>query len=402
MSETVIHFPILRLKKNEERRLKAGHLWVYSNEVETTVTPLQNFEPGHPVAVQTHDGKTLGTGYVNPHSLICARLLSRDPTHPFSPSLLLHRLQSALVLREHLYSYPFYRLVYAEADGLPGLIIDRFADIYVIQLTTTGMERYKAHILQALKTLLKPTGVLWRNDSPIREREGLTRYTEVAIGHVPAEIVIEENNTHFRTPLFEGQKTGWFFDQRDNRYRFIKYLSHKKVLDLYSYVGAWGIQAATHGAREILCVDASAKAIKHLTHNARLNKVDKQVTSHRADVFSVLKSLRMAQKQFDIIVVDPPAFIKSRKDLKEGIRGYKKLNEMAMQVLEKDGILISCSCSQLLTQETLKQLLSQAAYRLNRSLQILEQGQQGPDHPVHPAIPETQYLKAFFTRLTSL
>lgn len=398
MSGNLINFPILRLKKNEDRRLKAGHLWIYSNEVETTLTPLQNFKPGQPIAVQTYDGKILGTGYVNPHSLICARLLSRDPAHPFSPLLLLHRLRLALALREGLYSYPFYRLVYGEADGLPGLIIDRFADVYVVQLTTMGMERHKAHILQALETLLKPRGVLWRNDSPIREREGLTRYTEVAVGHVPAEIVIQENKTHFQIPLIEGQKTGWFFDQRDNRYRFIKYVSHKRVLDLYSYVGAWGIQAAIHGAREVLCIDASATALGHLRHNAHLNKVDKRVTSHRADVFSVLKSLRAARQRFDVIVLDPPAFIKSRKDLREGIHGYKKLNKMAMQVLEKDGILISCSCSQLLTQETLKQLLSQSAHGMNRVLQILEQGQQGPDHPVHPAIPETQYLKALFTR----
>jgi 23S rRNA (cytosine1962-C5)-methyltransferase len=400
MSGSPIEFPTLCLKKNEERRLKAGHLWVYSNEVETAVTPLQNFEPGQAVAIQTHGGKLLGTGYVNPHSLICARLLSRDPAHPFSPLLLLHRLQLALTLRERLYSSPFYRLVYGEADGLPGLIIDRFADVCVVQLTTAGMELCKKHILQGLDTLLKPTGVLWRNDSPIREREGLTRYIEVAAGHVPSNRIIEENKTRFQIPLIEGQKTGWFYDQQDNRHRAIKYMAHQRVLDLYSYVGAWGIQAAAHGAREVLCVDASATALEHLTYNAHLNHVDKQVTSHRGDVFSVLKSLRSARQRFDVIILDPPAFIKSRKNVREGMQGYRRLNEMAMQILEKDGTLISCSCSQLLSQEMLKQLLSQAAMRLNRSLQILEHGQQGPDHPVHPIIPETQYLKALFTRLS--
>jgi 23S rRNA (cytosine1962-C5)-methyltransferase len=323
-------FPILRLKKNEERRLKMGHLWVYSNEVETAVTPLQNFAPGQCVAIQTYNGKILGTGYVNPHSLICARLLSRDPAHPFSPLLLVHRLRLALALRERLYPDPFYRLVYGEADGLPGLIIDRFADICVVQLTTAGMELCKANILQGLDTVLKPTAVLWRNDSPIREREGLTRYVEVAAGHVPADKVIEENNTHFKVPLIDGQKTGWFFDQRDNRYRSSKYVAHQRVLDLYSYVGAWGIQAATHNAREVLCVDASALALEYLAYNARLNKVDKQVSARRGNVFSVLKSLHAAQEHFDVVILDPPAFIKSKKDLRAGVRGYCKLNEMAM------------------------------------------------------------------------
>jgi 23S rRNA (cytosine1962-C5)-methyltransferase len=395
------HFPILRLKKNEERRLRAGHLWVYSNEIETAITPLRNFEPGQPVAIQTHYGKIVGTGYVNPHSLICVRLLSRDPAHPFSPLLLLHRLQLALALRERLYPDPFYRLVYGEADGLPGLIIDRFADICVVQLTTAGMELCKAHILQGLYTVLKPTGVLWRNDSPIREREGLTRYIEVAAGHVPADTVIKENNASFRIPLIDGQKTGWFFDQRENRYRSSKYLAHQRVLDLYSYVGAWGIQAATHKAREVLCVDTSALALEYLAHNARLNNVDQQVTPRREDVFTVLKSLHSAQAYYDVVIVDPPAFIKSKKDLKTGIQGYQKLNEMAMQILQKDGILITCSCSQLLSQDTLKQILFQTALRFNRSLQILEHGQQGPDHPVHPAIPETRYLKTLVTRLST-
>lgn len=392
-------FAPLRLKKNEERRLRAGHLWVYSNEVDTAITPLQDFEPGQAVIIQAHNGKTLGTGYVNPHSLICARLVSRDPEHPWSPSLLVHRLKVALALRERLYSKSFYRLVYGEADGLPGLVVDRFDDVYVVQISTAGMERLKDDIIAALDKVMRPAGILWRNDSPMRTLEGLDSYVETAVGQVPETLIVEEDGARLRVPLLTGQKTGWFFDQRDNRTRLARYVPGRRVLDMFSYIGAWGVRAALHGAEEVLCVDSSGPALELAAANAGLNGVAQRFHTRQGDAFAVLKSLREARERFDVVILDPPAFIKRKKDLKEGTQAYRRLNEMAMQVLNKDGILISCSCSHHLPRETLNQLLLQAARHLDRSMQILEQGHQSPDHPLHPAIPETGYLKACYARV---
>lgn len=392
-------FAPLRLKKNEERRLRAGHLWVYSNEIDTTVTPLQNFQPGQPVAIQAHNGKVLGTGYVNPHSLICARLVSRDPDYPLSPSLLVHRIKVALALRERLFAKPFYRLIYGEADGLSGLVVDRYADICVAQITTAGMESLKDEIIAALDRVIRPAALLWRNDSPVRTPEGLSSYVQTAFGEIPETATIEENGAQLRVPLLTGQKTGWYFDQRDNRARLAKYLPAQRVLDMFSYIGAWGVQAALHGAEEVICADSSAAALELAVSNAGFNGVGERLHTLQGDAFAILKSLREARERFDIVILDPPSFIKRKKDLKEGAQAYRRLNEMAMQLLNKDGILISCSCSHHLPRSALSQLMLQAARHLDRSMQIIEQGHQSSDHPVHPAIPETEYLKAFYVRV---
>ena len=392
-------FVPLRLRKDEDRRLRAGHLWIYSNEIDVEATPLREFQPGQPVAIQASNGKTLGTGYINPHALLCVRLVSRDLEHPLNPSLLVHRLNVALSLRERLYDRPCYRLVYGEGDGLPGLIVDRYGDACVAQITTAGMERLKDDILAALQKVLKPAAVLWRNDSRMREMEGLERTVADAAGAIPDIVTVEEDGLRFQVSPRTGQKTGWFYDQRDNRARLDRYVQGRRVLDVFSYVGAWGIRAAARGAREVLCVDSSAPALEQATANAALNGVGERVQIRQGDAFEVLKSLREARERFDVVIVDPPAFVKRRKDFKEGALAYRRLNEMAMQVLERDGILVSCSCSQLLSRDTLIQTLLQGSRHLDRNLVMLEQGRQGPDHPVHPAIPETDYLKAIFARV---
>ena len=392
-------FAPLRLRKDEDRRLRAGHLWVYSNEVDVAATPLREFQPGQPVTIQASNGKSLGTGYINPNVLLCARLVSRDPDHPLSPSLLVHRLNVALSLRERLYDQPFYRLIYGEGDGLPGLIVDRYGDVCVAQLTTAGMERLKEDVLAALQKVLKPAAVLWRNDSPTRELEGLERYVADAASTVPDMVEIEEDGLRFQVAPRTGQKTGWFYDQRDNRARLDRYVQGRRVLDVFSYTGAWGIRAAARGAREVLCVDSSTTALEQLAANAALNRVGDRVYTRQGDAFEVLKALREARERFDVVIVDPPAFIKRRKDFKEGALAYRRLNEMAMQVLERDGLLASCSCSQLLARDALIQTLLQGSRHLDRNLVILEQGRQGPDHPVHPAIPETDYLKVVLARV---
>ncbi len=392
-------FVPLRLRKNEERRLRAGHLWVYSNEVDIVATPLRDLAPGQPVVIEASNGKALGTGYVNPHVLLCARLVSRDPEQPFGPALVEQRLRTALSLRERLYPQPFYRLVYGEGDGLPGLIVDRYGDLCVAQLTTAGMDRQREAVLAALRSVLNPAAVLWRNDSPMRELEGLVREVVVAAGSVPETVTVEEDGLSFQVAPLSGQKTGWFYDQRDNRARLDRYVAGRRVLDVFSYVGAWGVRAAARGAREVLCVDASAPALAQVTVNAALNGVDERVQTRQGDAFEVLKALREARERFDVVIVDPPAFIKRRKDMREGSLAYRRLNEMAMQVLARDGLLVSCSCSQLLPRAALAELLLQGARHLDRNLVLLEQGRQGPDHPVHPALPETDYLKTLFARV---
>ena len=389
----------LRLKKHEDRRLHAGHIWVFSNEIDTKLTPLDAFEPGEPCLIEAANGKAIGTGYVNPHTLISARLVSRDPEFVLDQSLLVHRLNIALGLRNRVFDRPYYRLVYGEADNLPGLVVDRFGDTLVVQIATAGMERVKNEIIVALDKVLKPRAILLRNDSSMRALEQLPSYVEPAHGEVSDWLPLEENGLAFEAAPVRGQKTGWFYDHRMNRARLGAYVKGKRVLDVFSYLGAWGISAAAAGAESVLCVDSSAFALEGVTRNAALNNVVAKVTTREADVFDFLKELRAAREKFDVVVLDPPALIKRRKDIKEGTVAYQRLNQMAMQVLDRDGILVSCSCSYHLERATLEEILLKTSRHLDRFLQITEEGRQGPDHPVHPAIPETAYLKAFFARV---
>ena len=398
MSKTL---PPLRLKKNEERRLKAGHLWVYSNEIDIDKTPLKDFSPGTAVSIEDSQGHVLGNAYVNPHSLISARLISRDAKYVLDQSLITHRLNIALSLREQCFAQPFYRLVHGEGDNLPGLIVDRFADVLVVQITTAGMEMQKQAIITALEKTLKPAAIVLRNDSPSRKAEELDSYVETASGTLPESVLLEENNTRFEIDVLSGQKTGWFYDHRMNRARMQHYVKDKRVLDVFSYIGGWGIQALTAGANEVMCIDTSAKAVDRIHHNASLNKVEDKLVSVEGDAFEALKSLRQERERFDVVIIDPPAFIKRKKDFKEGLTAYRRINQMALQVLNKGGYLVSASCSFHLKRTQLHDTILKASRHIDRNAQIIEQGHQGPDHPVHPAIAETDYLKAFITRILS-
>ena len=391
--------PPLRLKKNEERRLKAGHLWVYSNEIDIAQTPLKDFEPGSMVSIENAHGHALGIGYVNPHSLISARLVSRDLRYSLDQSLITHRLNIALSLREQCFTQPYYRLVHGEADNLPGLVVDRFADVFVAQITTAGMEQQKDAVIAALEKVFKPTAIVFRNDSPSRQSEALESYVDTVSGKLPESVQLEENGTRFEIDVLTGQKTGWFYDHRMNRARMQQYVNDKRVLDVFSYIGGWGIQALTAGAKEVMCIDASARAIDRIHHNADLNQCADKLATVEGDAFEALKSLRQEREHFDVVIVDPPAFIKRKKDFKEGLTAYRRINQMAMQVLNKGGYLISASCSFHLKREQLQDTILKASRHVDRNAQIVEQGHQGPDHPVHPAIPETDYLKSFTARI---
>ncbi len=394
-----MEIPALFLARGHERRLRAGHLWIYSNEVDGARSPLKSFRPGEQVAVLDHRGKWLAWGYVNPGSLICARVVSRLREHPLDRSLLVHRLKVALGLRQRRYEKPFYRLLFAESDGVPGLVVDRYGDLLSVQITTAGMEARREEIVAALEKVLRPAGILLRNDAPVRELEGLERYVEVAAGSVPEEVELEENGCRFVTSLHTGQKTGWFYDQAANRARLLPWVEGKRVLDLFSYAGAWGVSAVAGGAAEALCVDQSAAALEQVARNAALNGVSGKVATLRSDAFDAVRELRQAGERFDIVLVDPPAFIKRKKDLKEGTLAYRRINEAALSLLTRDGLLVSSSCSFHMEEARLLETVQKAARHRDRSLQLLERGQQGPDHPVHPAIPETAYLKTLFFRV---
>jgi len=389
----------LRLKKHADRRLKAGYLWLYSNEVDTAATPLKGMAPGEQVVVEAANGKAMGVAYVNPNSLICARMVSRDPAQGLDRSLLVHRLNQALALRQRLFDKPFYRLVHGEGDLLPGLVIDRFGDVLVVQLNTAGMQAVVAELLDALDKVLSPRAVVLRNDTSGRRQEGLELSVEVVKGELSEPVLIEENGVRFTVPVLDGQKTGWFYDHRVNRAWLNGLVAGKRVLDLFSYVGGWGVQAAASGASEVLCVDASASALERVAENAALNGLHEQVAVGEGDAFEALAALRADGEQFDVVILDPPAFIKKRKDIPNGERAYGKLNREAMRLLGRDGLLLSASCSMHLAPERLVDVVRGAVRHQDRQGQILFQGHQGPDHPVHPAIPETSYLKALGVRV---
>jgi 23S rRNA (cytosine1962-C5)-methyltransferase len=367
--------------------------------VDVQATPLKAFEPGQPVEILSHRGRWLGQGYVNPHSLICARLVSRLRERPLSPSLWVERIRMALGLRERLYPLPFYRLIFGESDGLPGLIVDRYGEQLAAQITTAGMERARADVLAALEQVLRPKGIVLRNDTQVRQLEGLAGEVETVLGDPPGDLELQEGETRFLVNLLSGQKTGWYYDQAENRARLLRFGTPIRVLDLCSYVGAWGVQVALAGAEEVVCVDSSSTALARAGENAARNGVVDLVGGLQGDVFDVLRSLREQHERFDLVILDPPALIKRRKDEKEGTRAYQRLNRMALELVESGGLLVTSSCSFHMSRDAFLRTVQQAARATGRSLQLLAAGGQGPDHPVHPAIPETEYLKTFFFRV---
>ncbi len=389
----------LRLNKNADRRLKAGHLWIYSNEVDIKETPLKNFAAGETALVEASNGKVMAVAYVNPHSLIAARIMSRDPEMRLDRSLFVHRFNQALALRQRLYAQPFYRLIHGEGDLLPGLVIDRFGDVLVVQLNTAGMQALADEIVDALEKVIKPEVIVFRNDTGGRRQEGLEAHVDVIKGTLPDEVVLEENGARFVVPVLNGQKTGWFFDHRVNREWINHNVEGKRVLDVFSYVGGWGVQAAVHGAKEVLCLDSSGPALDQVARNAELNGVQEKVAVSEGDAFEALAALKADGEEFDVVILDPPAFIKKRKDIPNGERAYARLNREAMRLLGRDGLLLSASCSMHLAPERLMDVVRGAVRHQDRHGQVIFQGHQGPDHPVHPAIPETSYLKALGVRV---
>ncbi|HET7198097.1 MAG TPA: class I SAM-dependent rRNA methyltransferase [Burkholderiales bacterium] len=389
----------LILKRGEERRLAAGHPWVFSNEVDTGRSPLNAFAPGALAELRTCRDAFVGYVYVNPHALICARIVSRDAAHPIDRALITARLESALTLRRHLGAAPYYRWVFGESDGLPGLVLDRYGEVIVGQIATAGMEALKDEVAAAVREVMNPAALYWKNDSAARTLEQLPQESCAAFGEVPQDLTVEEAGLSFRAPLAQGQKTGWFYDQTANRARLARYLpSRARMLDVCSYVGGWALTALRAGAAEACCVDSSQAALDFARANAARNGL--AIETLHADAFDALRDLAARGARFDAVVLDPPAFIKRKKDIPQGQAAYRKLNQLALGLLGEEGVLVSCSCSWHLAPEELLAAIQSAARHEDRFVQILEAGGQSPDHPIHPAVPETRYLKAFFCRVT--
>lgn len=388
--------PVLRLKSREDKRLQGGHLWIYSNEVDIQSSPLKNFAPGALARVQNAAGKAVGLALVSPQSLLCARIISRDSEAVIDKDFFLQRLRRALALRDRHFPSPHYRLVHSEGDFLPGLIIDRYDDRLVLQSNTWGMEQSLPMILDALDALLSPKGVLLKNNGNSRSLEGLPPVLEIARGQIPERLTVQENGCQFHVDAMQGQKTGWFYDHRSNRAWLRDWVRGKRVLDLFSYVGGWGLQSAAFGASAVLCADASTQALELVQENAALNDVQARLETRAGDAFELLKQLATERRSFDVIILDPPAFIKARRDISEGAQAYRRLNQLALRLLSPGGLLVSASCSYHLSRDMLLEQVNRAASHEHKSLQLLGEGRQDIDHPIHPAIPEGAYLKALF------
>ena len=389
----------LRLKKREERRLDAGHLWIFSNEVDTVASPLKGIEPGSAAVIESASGKFLAHAYVNPASLICARVTSRNKHLPFNSTVLRDRLSAALALRAGLYEKPYYRLIHSEGDLLPGLTVDRYGDVLVVQITTAGMERYKDDAINTLVDLTGVKAVYLKNDNPVRELEGLTTHTEWVHGDAVTQLHIHENDLEFVVPTEFSQKTGWFYDHRDSRKALRTWVDGKRVLDLYSYIGGFGLNAAAAGASDVLSIDASESAIGAALENAKLNKLDGNFRAQAADAVEAMRQLFSDNERFDVIVLDPPAFIKRKKDRDAGVRHYALNNRLAMKLLNPGGVLLSASCSQAFSLHELQQAVRNGLPKERQGVQVLNTFQQAADHPVNIAVPESLYLKGIIARL---
>lgn len=384
----------LILKKREDRRILAGHPWVFSNEVqEVRGSPAI----GDIVELLAAGGKSLGIGFYNPHSLIAFRLLASQPEE-ITPEFFVQRISSALALRRQLYpASETFRLVYGESDFLPGLVIDKYNEYLAIQTFSYGMDCRTEMICDALEFLFQPKGIVERNESPLRELEKLPLKKGVLRGTV-APTVFDDDGIKFVVNLLEGQKTGFFLDQRENRHLLRRLSRNADVLDCFCNDGGFALHAAYGGAKSVLGIDVSAETIRRAEENATLNELA-NVRFEQADVFDALKRFGSEGRTFDVVVLDPPSFTKSRKNVQSAKQGYKELHAAAFRVLTRGGILFTASCSHHIEPEVFLDIVVTTARRSERVLQLLDWRGAAPDHPVLPAMTETRYLKLAVARV---
>ncbi len=384
--------PRLRIKPREGRRARAGAPWIFANEIAID-TATRSLPPGALVEVEGDEGRKLGVGYYNANSLIAVRLFQVPSGTDIDRNFFATRIRCALALRDDLFDKPYYRLVNAEGDRLPGLVIDRFSDCCILQITTAGMEALSETILQALDDIVAPERIVIRGDAPARAREHLPSFVKVAKGHVPPRIAIEENGTRYFADFLGGQKTGWYFDQRDNRAFMSARARNKSVLDVFCHSGGFALAAARAGAREVNGLDSSAAALALAEDGAAANAVGGTCRFIKGEAVEEFERLASARETFGVVICDPPPFVKSRKDLESGARAYRKLARLAARVTAPGGFLMLASCSHNIGMERFQTECAAGIARSERSANLIRIAGAGPDHPIHPMLPESSYLK---------
>jgi 23S rRNA (cytosine1962-C5)-methyltransferase len=389
--------PVLRLMPGRDRRVKSGHPWAFSNEI--TMTPAARaLPPGLPVRLEGDDGVKHGTWLFNPHSLIAARRLSPDPGMVLGAAYFRSRLAECIALRDRLVGAPFYRMVHAEADGLPGLVIDRYGDAVALQANTAGMDRATPLLVAALRELIDARTIVARNDSSVRALEGLKEESGLLHG-TDATVRVQEGGLDFSIDLLSGQKTGWFFDQRDNRMRVAALSKEATVLDAFCHTGGFGLLAAQAGARQVTLLDRSEPALALAMDTARRHGLGETVSAKRGDAMEVMESMIGTGQRFDVVVADPPAFAKARKDHPAAMRGYTRLARLAAMLVAPGGYLFMASCSHHVSPGDFTDAVAQGVSRARRQARLLATTGAGMDHPVHPLLPESAYLKGLLLHL---
>ncbi|BAI81028.1 conserved hypothetical protein [Deferribacter desulfuricans SSM1] len=385
----------LYLKKSCDKRAQNGYLWIFSNEIED----IGNYSPGEVVRIFNSSKEFIGIGYINPHSLISVRILSRKDIN-IDESFIENRIKSALALREKLYHKPFYRLLYSEGDFLPGIIIDRYNDIFSIQLNTYWAEKNKDLIINTLYNLFgNNINIVLKNDNKMRLLETLPLKVESLNKDFNGDIILEENDIKMYVNILKGQKTGYYFDQRENKKKISFVSKDSYVVDAFSYIGGWGLNALKHGAKKVDFVDCSSYVLECAKQNVSLNKFSAQTDFIKMDVIDFLKNLSQEKEKPDVLVIDPPAYVKSKKKINEAIKGYINLNKWAFKSIKKGGFIFTCSCSQHIDFEKFIWIINAAARSAGKKFKILSPLSQGFDHPINPKMSETNYLKGLFIQV---
>ncbi len=385
--------PVLRLKPKEGRRARSGSPWVFSNEI-VMDEAARAAQPGALVDLMLDDGQPLGTAIFNPKTLIAARILGRERGLALDAAFFAARLRRAAAVRDALFETPYYRLAHAEADGLPGLVIDRYGDTFCVQQSAAGMALASDAIVAALRDVFEAKAIVARNDVHARTLEGLPSETTILHGPPPATLTLEENGARFAVDPVHGQKTGWFYDQRANRAFAARFAKGRAVLDAFCHSGGFGLAALAAGATETFFVDASEKALGLAQSNAAANGVEARSFFRKADVFEALTDMATQGLKFGLVVCDPPAFAKSRKDVDAAARAYRKLAREAAAVTEPGGVLVLNTCSHHIDAERFLTECAAGLHAARRSARLLRTGGADADHPVHPHLPETAYLKS--------
>lgn len=376
------------LRRGREQRVLGGHPWVFRSDIERE----DGAADGLPVRVLTSAGRFLAMAVYNPRSQISLRILSRWD-EPIDGAFIRGRVRRAVDYRRRFADLGSCRLIFAESDGLPAVIADKFGDVIVVQILCLGMERFKADIVDALVKELSPRGVYERNDVPVRELEGLSQQTGLLFGEVPDRVEMQENGVRFLVDVKEGQKTGFFLDQKENRAAIAPFVPGMRVLDCFTHTGSFALHAARYGAAEVTGVDISEHACACALENARLNGVEDRVRFECANAFDFLRAQQTAKAQYDVVILDPPAFTKTRSAVEGALRGYKEINLRGMKLTRDGGFFITCSCSQHVTPDLFRGMLMDAQKDAHVQLRQIEWRTQGRDHPILLASPETQYLK---------